>query len=77
MIETVSVLGAIIIGLIWVYGKSKQKIGEIKKENNEDVIHQNRESDAKEIESQPPPVSPDDVADAWAGMRHVSRKDKD
>lgn len=60
----------ILVGvLIYLYGKGKFQIGEERKVKREDVKAQQREAEAKRIESQPAPTSADDVADAWDGMR--------
>lgn len=59
----------LIAGLIYMYGKSKETIGETRKVNKQDGKSKERESKAKEIESKPAPNSPDDVADAWDRMR--------
>lgn len=61
----------LILALILMVGSSRQKIGALKVESENDVKQDEREARAKRIESQPPPVTADDVADAWAGMRDV------
>ncbi len=60
-----------IASIVLLYGKSQKKIGGLTVESEKNRGQQKRESEAKRIESAPPPVTADDVANAWAGMRDV------
>ena len=77
MIGIVIAIFVVAIGmglLIAFFGKDKMKLGQLR-ERIEIVTRENdREAKAKQIESQPSPTTPDDVADAWSGMQYMEKK---
>jgi len=55
-------------GLIYAYGGGREKIGSLKERVKKRAAQREREKRAKEIEAQPAPTDPDDVADAWSDL---------
>ena len=80
MTTTLTTIGIVLLclvavfGIVLLYGKAKEIIGETRKENADVGEKQERESKAKQIESQPAPNTPDGVADLFDGMRSIGDK---
>lgn len=64
----------IVLALIFFYGRGRELIGKLKEISKGNKAQNEREENAKEIESEPPPNTASDVADVFSKLHSHSRK---